>query len=65
LGGGLSNIELTAAGRAFSRPCTAGADSGEAAARHAAQPVKPTFAMGFLTGQEVDWLRRLAEENAS
>jgi LysR family hca operon transcriptional activator len=28
------------------------------AARRAAQPAKPTFAMGFLTGQEVDWLPR-------
>src|ERR1700720_2499785 len=28
------------------------------AARRAAQPVKPTFAMGFQTGQEVDWLPR-------
>ena len=27
-------------------------------ARQAAQPLKPTFAMGFQTGQEVDWLPR-------
>src|SRR6266567_1557145 len=26
--------------------------------RRSAQPTKPTFAMGFLTGQEVDWLPR-------
>jgi LysR family hca operon transcriptional activator len=26
------------------------------AARRAAHPVKPTFALGFLTGQEMDWL---------
>src|SRR6266511_4122064 len=28
------------------------------AARRAAQPSKPIFAMGFQTGQEVDWLPR-------
>jgi LysR family hca operon transcriptional activator len=28
------------------------------AARRASQPSKRIFAMGFLTGQEVDWLRR-------
>src|SRR3979490_3219874 len=27
-------------------------------ARRAAQPVKRTFAMGFLTGQEANWLPR-------
>jgi LysR family hca operon transcriptional activator len=26
------------------------------AARQAAQPAKPSFALGFLTGQEIDWL---------
>src|SRR6202049_213798 len=26
------------------------------AARRVAQPAKPTFALGFLTGQEMDWL---------
>jgi LysR family transcriptional regulator, hca operon transcriptional activator len=26
------------------------------AARRAAQPARPTFSIGFLTGQEVDWL---------
>ena len=26
------------------------------AARRAAKPNKPTFAVGFLTGQEIDWL---------
>jgi LysR family transcriptional regulator, hca operon transcriptional activator len=28
------------------------------AARRPTQPTKPTFAVGFLTGQEVDWLPR-------
>src|SRR6476469_7023113 len=26
------------------------------AARRAARPAKPSFALGFLTGQEMDWL---------
>src|SRR2546428_757197 len=52
-------IELTAAGRAFldhARLALTQAEAAAEAARRAAQPVKPTFAMGFLTGQEVDWL---------
>ncbi len=54
-------IELTAAGRAFldhARLALTQAEAAAEAARRAAQPVKPTFAMGFLTGQEVDWLPR-------
>ena len=52
-------IELTAAGRAFldhARLALTQADAAEEAARRAAQPAKPTFALGFLTGQEMDWL---------
>jgi LysR family hca operon transcriptional activator len=52
-------IELTAAGRAFldhARLALTQAEAAAEAARRAAQPAKPTFAMGFLTGQEVDWL---------
>ena len=52
-------IELTAAGLAFldhARLTLIQADAASAAARRAAQPDKPTFAMGFQTGQEVDWL---------
>src|ERR1700756_771133 len=52
-------IELTAAGRAFldhARLALTQAEAAAEAARRAAQPVKPTFAMGFQTGQEVDWL---------
>jgi LysR family transcriptional regulator, hca operon transcriptional activator len=54
-------IELTAAGRAFldhARLALTQAEAAAQAARRAAQPVKPTFAMGFQTGQEVDWLPR-------
>jgi LysR family transcriptional regulator, hca operon transcriptional activator len=54
-------IELTAAGRAFldhARLALTQAEAAAEAARHAAQPAKPIFAMGFLTGQEVDWLPR-------
>lgn len=54
-------IELTAAGRAFldhARLALTQAAAAIEAARRAAQPTKPTFAMGFLTGQEVDWLPR-------
>src|SRR5437588_1322828 len=54
-------IELTAAGRAFldhARLALTQAAAAAEAARRAALPLKPTFAMGFLTGQEVDWLPR-------
>src|SRR5256714_11376177 len=57
----LHGIELTAAGRAFldhARLALTQAEAAAEAARRAAQPAKPTFAMGFLTGQEVDWLPR-------
>jgi LysR family transcriptional regulator, hca operon transcriptional activator len=56
---GAHGIELTAAGRAFldhARLSLAQADVATEAARRAAQPAKPIFSMGFLTGQEVDWL---------
>jgi LysR family hca operon transcriptional activator len=51
--------ELTAAGRAFldhARLCLAQASAAGEAARRAAQPAKAVFSMGFLTGQEIDWL---------
>jgi LysR family transcriptional regulator, hca operon transcriptional activator len=52
-------IELTAAGRAFldhARLALTQAEAAKEAARRAAQPAMPTFALGFLTGTEMDWL---------
>jgi LysR family hca operon transcriptional activator len=52
-------IELTPAGRAFlehARLALAQTAAATAAARRAAQPSKPSFALGFLTGQEMEWL---------
>jgi LysR family hca operon transcriptional activator len=52
-------IDLTAAGRAFldhARLALAQVEAAIEAARRAAHPAKPTFALGFLTGQEMDWL---------
>jgi LysR family transcriptional regulator, hca operon transcriptional activator len=52
-------VALTPAGRAFldhARLALTQAEAATQAARRAAQPAKPTFAVGFLTGQEVEWL---------
>src|SRR5580698_3622516 len=52
-------VALTAAGRAFldhARLALTQAAAATEAARRAAQPAKPTFALGFLTGKEIDWL---------
>ena len=52
-------IELTAAGRVFldyARLALTQVEAGREAARRAAQPAKPSFNIGFLTGQEMDWL---------
>jgi LysR family hca operon transcriptional activator len=52
-------IELTAAGRAFldhARLALTQAAAAAEAARRAAQPTKPTFAMGFQIGLERVWL---------
>jgi LysR family hca operon transcriptional activator len=64
-------VELTPAGRAFldhARLALAQAQAATEAARRAARPAKPTFEVGFLIGEEVDWLatvtRALGEDLA-
>ncbi len=52
-------VALTPAGRAFldhARLALTQAEAATQAARRAAQPAKPAFAIGFLTSQEVEWL---------
>ncbi|MDB5973947.1 MAG: lysR substrate binding domain protein [Nevskia sp.] len=52
-------VELTAAGKAFldhARLALAQVDAAVVAARKAAQPAKQTFAIGFQTGHEMNWL---------
>ena len=52
-------VDLTPAGRAFldhARLALAQVDAAREAARRAAEPQKRTFALGFLTGHEMDWL---------
>ena len=54
-------VELTAAGKAFldhARLALSQVDAAGEASRRAAQPSKPVFALGFLTGQEMTWLPR-------
>src|ERR1700753_1967463 len=50
-------VVLTASGKAFLDHARLALSQGEAAreaARRAGRPEKPTFALGFLTGQEMD-----------
>src|SRR6202049_3565679 len=54
-------VELTAAGKAFldhARLALAQVDAAVDAARKAAQPARKTFAIGFQTGHEMNWLSR-------
>src|SRR5258705_12679145 len=54
-------IELTAAGKAFldhARLAMAQVDAAVEAAHRAAQPARKTFAIGFQTGHEMNWLPR-------
>jgi LysR family hca operon transcriptional activator len=58
---GAHGIELTAAGRIFldhARLALAQVDAAVEAARRAAQPARKTFAIGFQTGHEMNWLPR-------
>ena len=53
------DVELTGAGKAFldhARLALAQVDAAVEAARRAAQPARKTFAIGFQTGQEMNWL---------
>ena len=55
-------IELTAAGRAFldhARLAVTQAEAAKEAARRAAQPAKPSLALGFLSGTEMDLLPKV------
>lgn len=56
---GAHGVTLTEAGKAFmdhARLAMAQVDAAVEAARRAAQPSKPQFRLGFLTGQEMTWL---------
>jgi len=55
----VTGVVLTAAGRAYldhARIALAQVDAAREAARRAAQPAKRSFAVGFQTGVEMDWL---------
>ena len=55
-------VELTAAGKAFfdhARLALMQVDAAVDTARTAAQPARKTFAIGFQTGHEMNWLPRL------
>jgi len=55
-------VELTAAGKAFldhARLALMQVDAAVEAARRAALPAKKTFAIGFQTGHEMNWLPRV------
>lgn len=56
---GAHGVGLTAAGLAFldhARMALSQAQAAIEAARRVARPAKHVFALGFLTGQEIDWL---------
>jgi len=55
----VNGVVVTAAGKAFldhARLALMQVDAAVEAARRAAQPIKKTFAMGFQTGHEMNWL---------
>jgi LysR family hca operon transcriptional activator len=56
---GARGVELTPAGKVFldhARLILAQVETAREAARRAVRPSRPIFALGFLTGQEMDWL---------
>jgi LysR family hca operon transcriptional activator len=56
---GARGIQLTPAGRVFldhARTVLSQVKTATEAARRVAHPVKPCFAMGFLTGHELTWM---------
>jgi len=56
---GAHGIELTSAGKAFpdhARMALLQADAAKEATLRAAQPARPTFALGFLSGAEIGLL---------
>src|SRR5882757_5904024 len=61
---GPRGVELTASGRVFldhARVALLQVEAAGEAARRAAQPAKTSFAIGFLTGYEMDWLPAVME----
>ncbi len=61
---GPRGVELTASGRVFldhARVALLQVDAAGEAARRAAQPLRTPFAIGFLTGYEMDWLPAVME----
>jgi len=57
-------VELTPAGRVFlehARLALKAAADAVAAARRTVRPPKPSFSVGFLTGQEVEWLPHVTQ----
>jgi LysR family hca operon transcriptional activator len=61
---GPRGVELTASGRVFldhARVALLQVDAAGEAARRAAQPLRTSFAIGFLTGYEMDWLPAVME----
>jgi len=57
----VQGVEVTAAGKAFldhARLALMQVDAAVEAARRAAQPARKTFAIGFQTGHEMNWLPR-------
>jgi LysR family transcriptional regulator, hca operon transcriptional activator len=61
---GPRGLELTPAGRVFldhARLILAQVEAGVAATRRAARPAKTPFAVGFLTGYEIEWLPKVMD----